>query len=626
MVFNFTYMKVHNFLSFHDAEIHFTNTGFTLVSGKNVCSSDNTLSNGSGKSSLWEALVWCLCGKTLRQTRDVVNTEFDDGCFVDLIFEAGDDVFRLIRSKDHILYKTNLKIYINEEDKSGKGIRDSENLLQEYLPSLSENLIKSVIVLGQGMPKRFSGHSPLERKQLLEELSGSSFMANSLESSISSRKDIISSSLSENKQKLSALSAEDAQRQETISSICDRIAELGDTDELLFIISNKEKDLEVLRELLQESQEKQTQIKSEIEEHDNFINQADSQKELELNSTDIQDARRQVNELNDNLSKLQAEQRYVKNEIIRLDSVTDICPTCKQKLPNMVKVDTTELKEHLNELAVTIKEETDKLDIFKRDLDSKTKEVESSYQITIKEVKDSRNVASVTLSEINSKILSTQSQINKIESEISTLKSRIEFFEEQRQKLTSWKEKETKLLDEVKSNLQTVSDIVDELTLRSTVIQKISQIVNKQYKVILLQDIVNYMDCILKEYCNTSFPGINIQIVCSESKIDILYNNKCYENLSGGERQKVDILIQFAIREMLCKFANFESNILVLDEIFDNLDAKGCDDIVNFLINCVHSVESIYVISHHVQDLQIPCDHEIIVCKEKEGDSRLNVI
>lgn len=626
MVFNFTYMKVHNFLSFHDAEIHFNSPGFTLVSGKNVCSSDNTLSNGSGKSSLWEALVWCLCGKTLRQTRDVVNTEFDDGCFVDLIFEAGEDVFRLIRSKDHILYKTNLKIYINEEDKSGKGIRDSENLLQEYLPSLSENLIKSVIVLGQGMPKRFSGHSPLERKQLLEELSGSSFMANSLESAISSRKDVVSSSLSENKQKLSALSAEDTQRQETISSICDRISELGDTEELLFVVSDKEKDLEVLREILRESQNQQIKMMTEIEALDNFINQADSQKETEMNSSDIQDARKKVNELNENLSKLQAEQRYVKKEIIRLNSVTGICPTCKQQLPNMVKVDTTELREHLDELTVTIKEEIDKLNASRQDLEIKTSEIESHYQKTIREVKDKRNTASAALSEINSKILSTQSNINKIESEILTLKSRIQFFEEQRQKLTSWKEKETKLLDEVKSNLQTISSIVDELTLRSNVIQKISQIVNKQYKVILLQDIVSYMDSILKEYCDTSFPGIRIQIVCSESKIDILYNNKCYENLSGGERQKVDILIQFAIREMLCKFANFESNILVLDEIFDNLDAKGCEDIVNFLINCVHSVESIYVISHHVQDLQIPCDHEIIVCKEKEGDSRLNVI
>lgn len=626
MVFNFSYMKVHNFLSFHDAEIHFNNPGFTLVSGKNLCSSDNTLSNGSGKSSLWEALVWCLCGKTLRQTRDVVNTEFDDGCFVDLIFEAGEDVFRLIRSKDHILYKTNLKIYINEEDKSGKGIRDSENLLQEYLPSLSENLIKSVIVLGQGMPKRFSGHSPLERKQLLEELSGSSFMANSLESAISSRKEIVSSSLSENKQKLSALFAESTQRQENISSICDRISELGDTEELLFVISDKEKDLEVLKEILTESQSQQLKIKSEIEENDNIINQADSNKKAELNSPDIQELRNQVNELSENVSKLQAEQRYVKNEIVRLQSVTDICPTCKQKLPNMIKVDTTELKERLDELTYNIQEESDKLAVLRRDLDSRTNEVESRHQTTIKEVKDKRITASFNLSEVNSKILSTQSQINKIESEISTLKSRIQLYEEQRQNLTSWKENETKLLDEANSNLETVSSVVDELTLRSNVIQKISQIVNKQYKVILLQDIVNYMDNILKEYCNTAFPGIDIQVVCSESKIDILYNNKYYENLSGGERQKVDILIQFAIREMLCKFANFESNILVLDEIFDNLDAKGCEDIVNFLINCVHSVESIYVISHHVQDLQIPCDHEIIVCKEKEGDSRLNVI
>ena len=100
----------------------------------------------------------------------------------------GSDKFIITRTKDHSKHKTNLFIEINGVDKSGKGIRDSEKLLAEYLPDLTSSLIGSVIVLGQELPQKFTNNSPSGRKEVLEKLFKSDFMIQDLKDRISTRK------------------------------------------------------------------------------------------------------------------------------------------------------------------------------------------------------------------------------------------------------------------------------------------------------------------------------------------------------------------------------------------------------------------------------------------------------
>ena len=73
MIINFNSIKLHNFLSFGDAEITLKDAGFVLVSGVNNNSSDLARSNGSGKSSIWEGISWALTGETIRGCKQVVN-------------------------------------------------------------------------------------------------------------------------------------------------------------------------------------------------------------------------------------------------------------------------------------------------------------------------------------------------------------------------------------------------------------------------------------------------------------------------------------------------------------------------------------------------------------------------
>ena len=83
----------------------------------------------------------------------------------------------------------------------------------------------------------------------------------------------------------------------------------------------------------------------------------------------------------------------------------------------------------------------------------------------------------------------------------------------------------------------------------------------------------------------------------------------------------VDLILQFAIRSMMQEYTGFTSNILVLDEILDNLDSVGCDSILNFITNKLSDIESIFIISHHADSLNIGNDSTITVVKNNKGVS-----
>ena len=73
---------------------------------------------------------------------------------------------------------------------------------------------------------------------------------------------------------------------------------------------------------------------------------------------------------------------------------------------------------------------------------------------------------------------------------------------------------------------------------------------------------------------------------------------------------------------MLCKFLNFSCNILIVDEIFDNLDSIGCQRVINLISTKLRDIDSIFIVTHR-GDLEIPYDSEIIVEKNEKGVSSI---
>lgn len=195
-------IHIENFMSFKSADLSLNDRGFVTVVGRNDSVCDNSVSNGSGKSSLWEALLWCLTGDTVRGAKDVVNNKSNEGALVELKFVLNDKHYRVIRSKEHSIYKTNLKIFVDEKDVSGKGIRDSEKILSNLLSDVDTQLLSSVVILGQGLPQKFTNNTPSGRKEVLEKLTHSDFMIDDLKKRVTQRQNMLSEQVSDTSAKL----------------------------------------------------------------------------------------------------------------------------------------------------------------------------------------------------------------------------------------------------------------------------------------------------------------------------------------------------------------------------------------------------------------------------------------
>ena len=155
-------------MSLGDIDLDLNNLGYVSISGINNNLFDNAKSNGSGKSSILEALIWNLTGETLRNSKDIVNRYTVGGTCVELDFTIDNNNYKIARYREDEDFGTNLKIFVNGQDKSGKGIRDTQKILEELLPDLDTNLLGSVIILGQGLPQKFTNNTPSGRKEILE--------------------------------------------------------------------------------------------------------------------------------------------------------------------------------------------------------------------------------------------------------------------------------------------------------------------------------------------------------------------------------------------------------------------------------------------------------------------------
>ena len=132
MFLHFDKIILNNFISFRHAEIDLTGSYCTLVTGKNNCNRDGAKSNGSGKSSIFNALCYALTGETVQGVSSGIENIYanPDDCWVELTFHVDNNEFVVKRIKTP---RQNLIIKLNGEDISGKGIRESAQILQNYL-------------------------------------------------------------------------------------------------------------------------------------------------------------------------------------------------------------------------------------------------------------------------------------------------------------------------------------------------------------------------------------------------------------------------------------------------------------------------------------------------------------
>lgn len=622
MKLNFQKIHIEGFLSFGEADIELSNRGYTLVNGINNNPNDNSISNGSGKSSIWEAISWNLTGETIRGIKSSINNiHTDEGVAVELDFTVDNIPYKVCRYKDHYKYKTDLKIFINGQDKSGKGIRDSEKLLEEYLPDLTSKLLGSVIILGQGLPNRFSNNTPSGRKEVLENLSKSDYMIEDIKNKLSERKSYLEIEL----RKTEDNDLQFITKKESLES---QLKDFENKLNNLPSISSIEENIAKVSAQLSTLVEKENESKKIVDELSN--KQSELNRSLQLISADENEEKSTLNEeyykkereLSNKESEIYAKLSTLNAELRRIDNIMDVCPTCGRPMEGVVKPDTTELKANIAKFTKqreSLKEEirvnNSNKNIELSKVSSKYNENRLSIQNNLIACENSLRNEKYNYSEIQDSRNSCQNSLYALNFEKDNYnKNKLEY----ENSINSIKEK----IAEIESNILYNNNDKVNIQNRLDVVNKMFTIAKRDFRGFLLTNVIDFINKKSKEYSHDIFETDKIDFKLDGNNISISYDDKQYENLSGGEKQKVDIIVQFAIRDMLCQFSNFSSNIIVLDEIFDNLDSTGCDKVLNLISKKLNDIESIFIVTHH-SDISIPADSVITVVKNEQGISSI---
>lgn len=620
----FKSLHIENFMSIGEVDINFESlTGFNTIIGENNMIQDNAKSNGSGKSSIFEALVWCLTGDTIRGNKDVVNHNTDGGTKVSLVFDCNSSTYEVERYKNHSKFKTNLIIKVNGEDKSGKGIRDSEKILENYLPEVTASLIGSVIVLGQGLPSRFTNNSPSSRKEVLEKLTQSDFMIEDIKGKIQIRKIDLSTDLRNIEDEVLQLDTKINMFSQRLQSLSAELNSLEDIDRLQAI------RLE-LEELILKHRKSMQTYSSQYSEVDIRISQVKSQydeleKAMYAKLSEIKD------EYNDKRSHImskiavaEASSAILKNKIAEAKNITDVCPTCGQKLPGVFVPNTQSDEKELEKLVFEISNLSIDNDRLREEyLVDKWTEVEAEYKPTLSSLSNELIALQAERNEAINGKANAEDAIQTLERRILGIDGNIQIYESKKNSLTLEVENCRAHISHYEESKVAAQAAKSDIEQRLAVINKFETIAKRDFRGYLLQDIIVYINNRSKEYCKTIFDTELIDFSLDGNNISISYNGKSYEALSGGERQKVDLIVQFAIRDVLCTYAGFNTNILVLDEIFDNLDDVGSRRVVDLVSRKLTDISAVFIISHHAKELNLPYDNEIIISKNESGVSYL---
>ena len=627
MTIKFKKLIIHHFLSYDHAEVELQDKGFCLVKGINRNPKDSAKSNGSGKSSIFNAISYALTGETLQGLKsNLPNIYYNNGCYVQLEFDVDGHNYKLLRSKDDETYGTDLKITIDGEDKSGKGIRESSELLSQYLPDLTSELIGSVILIGQNMPMKFTANSPSGRKEVLEHLTQSDFMIQDLKNRITERTSKLNDLIREQDDTILSNESKNSVLVEQLDKYKKEWKEKyslpADKTDYTFLIDHYTEEVTALNEELAGINSKLNENKTQEEQISPLLYNLADERQNVLNEALTQHNNR-VSEISTQKTELRSRRATLANRINEVKNIKDVCPMCGQKIQGVCipdisgeEAEVASIDEQLTNILETEKnlEEEKKYIVYNINARYDTRLTE--LRAEVENISSAIKTLSASYFNKNKELLDKTALLN------NTIREK-ENYETNRNKLADTiKEFEDKIV----ALTETINASKDKRALLGehlSVVNKMNTIIKRDFRGFLLKNIIDYVNKKAKEYASKIFGCDEVEFTLDGNNIDISFCGKDYENLSGGEKQRLDLIIQFAIRDFISQYLSFSCNILVLDEITDALDSESCGKVVDFIIEELNSVESVFIISHHADELELPQDSELLIEKTADGISRV---
>lgn len=695
-------LEISNFLAVGYAEIDLEKQGFVAIRGINN-TDPNTDNCGTGKSSIANALHWVLIGTTVKGGTDVKNQYTEGDCAVSVEFEKNDKDYQIIRVKGK-----SLQLIENGQDIGGKGIRDTQALIESMFPEFTPEFIGATIIFGQKMPNAFTANTASKRKELLERLTRSDFQIEDIKERLTRKK-------ADNAKELRKAEDENLITTVALRELANRKFENEQKKKLLLLPDDIENQTERLRddkktyeELLEKAsqdenlaqeeldrlQKEGTALGDKIREHEKA--QAEL-KERELSEAHknkdavMSEARNKseqaLREVRETLSKKKAEQseaetmvlkaksklqlsesnvrgierdlKKAEDELMRIEKST-VCPTCgKPWGDDEHKVDLEPYRKRIdvekralsvaNEELMKAKNEVKRLEGVLATFRINVAEYEQSVfnaeqrqaeeiqkierqeqkkidEIKIKWEKDrlasemGERLTKLRKSYAEQRDLLLKTREKRISAE-NTIKNIVKRIEENERKIKDYfdklKELDANILKqeaEEKALAKKIDEIGKQLDSCKTRAEQINKLYNfavKKFRTILLEDIITILEAKAKAIAQRYF-GVDITFRQDGANIEITYQGKQFENLSGGEECAAVLVIQTALRELLADLTGEESNVLFIDEATDGADVALSERIMMLIGD--YNTESVFIISHH-GELNLPTDRTLVVEK-----------
>ena len=371
-----------------------------------------------------------------------------------------------------------------------------------------------------------------------------------------------------------------------------------------------------MADLQDKKTEKETQINRYLQQKTTMAQEDSGKMAEELIQIDAL-----VFNVNAELVNKKSEAQSLEKEIKKLDSIVDVCPTCGQKIPDVHKIDTTDLKSKLKVYKSAVKALMDQHDALTNQKDDIVKSHSEALNAKYEGIDALINTTKLSVSSITARFNSLARLSQSLMREELRLNELQDRFSKLQEEIVSV----TKKLEDLKEEKTTIEYNIKDLNEHLNVVQSLITLAKREFRSVLLENVVKYLDRKVKEYAVCVFGAEIMSIETDENYINVLFSNKYYEALSGGEKQKVDIIIQLALRDLLSNQLNLHANLFVLDEVLDFLDEKGADSILKLIQSSVSDISSVFVISHHAVELNISYDTLVEVVKGDDGVSTILV-
>jgi DNA repair exonuclease SbcCD ATPase subunit len=543
-------------------EIKLDSNANTLVVGE----------NGSGKSTMLDALCFGLFGKAFRNVNkpQLINSINGKDCVVEIELDCNNKSYKIIRG-----IKPNVfEIYQNGDLlNQDAAIRDYQEYLEKFILKMNYKSFTQIVILGSASFVPFMQLSASDRRNIIEDLLDIQIF--------STMNSLVKDKLSTNK-------------------------DATGTKKYDIDLTKQKYDLEKkhVDELKQNNDDKVKEYESEIFNSNQTIQAlhaeiANVSGQVELYSTDVallsetegkvKKLGKLESQIESNLSKFQKDISFFQHN--------DDCPTCRQAIATEFKegqiqslqTKTTQCEQGLKDLEAKLLDEQNKLNKI------------ADTQKTIQKLQ-------IQIATKNTSIVEVNKYIVKIEKEILALKmtkGSTQLQETQLLELASQLtqlESDLKLLIEEKTYYEAATSLLRDTGIKTKIIKQYLPIINK-----LVNKYLSSLDFFVNFNLDESFK----ETIKSRHRDDFSYHN-----FSEGEKQRIDMALMLTWRAVAKLKNSSNTNLLILDETFDSsLDTTGTEELMKIL----HMLEGVnlFVISHKGDILQDKFLNVIRFGKEK---------